>query len=152
MRIVSEVFPWIFTVHAKDLAIGVTCGDVIDTLAEKFSRLSSSKEYEKLPPRRRNQVAEAYSHNRAMAYGVPGNTLGQGMRRLDFLCKDTMYGGIVVDEEVLKRVCEDVLPCSFVLCCLRRYALTQDEILVQEARDKAAADIEKAATASEEDD
>ena len=117
MRIVSKVFPWIITIHAKDLAVGVTCGDVIDTLAENFSRFSSNKEYEELSSPRRYQVSVSYSHNRSMAYAVPGESLGVGIRRLDFLGKHKMYAGIVADEDVLKRVCEDVLPCTFVLCC-----------------------------------
>lgn len=128
MRIVSEAFSWILFVHAKDLAIGVTCGEVIDTLGENFSRLSSGGEYNELPPQRQKQVSEAYSYNRSTAFGVPGDTLGQGMRRLDFLCKDAMYGGVVVDEAVLRKVCEYVLPCTFVLNCSRRPALTQNEI------------------------
>ena len=138
MRIVCDLFPWIFSINARDRNVGVTCGEVIDTLAEKFSRLSSGTDYDTLTPRRKNQVSEAYTHNRSTAYGVPGGTLGRGMRRLDFLGKDTMFGGLVLDEAMLRRTCGDVLPCMFVLNCLRRYALTQEEIRDQEARGRAA--------------
>jgi len=138
MRIVCDLFPWIFSINARGQNVGVTCGEVIDTLAENFSRLSSATDYETLTPRRKNQVSEAYTHNRSTAYGVPGGTLGRGMRRLDFLGKDTMYGGLVLDEIMLRRTCGDVLPCMFVLNCQRRYALTQDEIREQEARGRAA--------------
>jgi len=137
LRIVSDLFPWMFTIHATKKAIGVTCGEVIDTLAESFSLLSSKKDYDALVPRRRNKVSEAYTHNRSTAYGVPGGTLGQGMRRLDFLCKDTMFGGLVADEVLLRKLCGELLPGTFVLRCMRRYALTQDEIRDQEVRNGA---------------
>jgi hypothetical protein len=138
MRIISELFPWILTVTGRDRTAGVTCGEVIDTLAENFSRLSSGADYDTLSTRRKNQVSEAYQHNRSTAYGVPGGTLGRGMRRLDFLGKDTIYGGIAPDEAALRRLCGDVLPCMFVLNCQRRFALTQEEIREQEARGRAA--------------
>jgi hypothetical protein len=152
IRIMSDVLPWVFNVRARDPAVGVTCGELIDSLAENFTRLSSSRDYESLPPRRRNQVSEAYTHNRSTAFGVPGGTLGPGMRRLDFLCKDTMFGGIVQDEVLLRRLCGDVLPCTFVLKCLKRYALTQDEIRDQEVRIRAAEQVPRGRRATVEPD
>jgi hypothetical protein len=131
MRIVSDLFPWIFTVTARDRTAGVTCGEVIDTLSEHFSRRSSDADYDTLSTRRKDQVSEAYQYNRSTAHGVPGGTLGQGMRCLDFLGKDVKYGGIVLDVAALRRICGDVLPCVFVLNCQRR-ALTQEEIREEE--------------------
>lgn len=143
LRIVSPLFPWTFGIRAKNPKVGVTCGDVVDALAENFMLLSSAEDFAVLPGRRQNHIAEAYRHNRSTAFGVPGGMLGEGMRRFDFLCKDTMYGGIVEDEALLRRLCGDVIPCTFVLNCLRRYALTQDEIRDQEERDRMIAEAEK---------
>jgi hypothetical protein len=127
-----------FNVRAKDRRAGVTCGEVIDALAENFSRLAKQVDYDALPPRRKQQVSEAYEHNRSTAHGVPGGKLGRGLQRLDFLYKDTMFGGIVIDDALAKRLIGETLPCTFVLRCLRRYALTREEIREQEARDRAA--------------
>lgn len=152
IRIVCEFFPWIITIDARNENVGVTCGEIIDALAENHARLSSELDWKALSARRRAQVAEAYSHNRSTAFGVPGGRLGRGMRRVDFLCKRTMFGGLMSDEPMLRVLCGDVLPCMFVLKCLTRYALTQEEIREQEARDRAEAAEARARRATVETD
>jgi hypothetical protein len=130
MRIVSDLFPWTFSVIASDWTAGVTCGEVIDTLAKNFFRHASREDYyDTLSTQRQKRVSEVYRYNRSTAYGR--GTLGEGLRRLDFLGKDTTYGGILLDEAALRRRCGDVLPCMFVLNC-QRYVLTQEEMREQE--------------------
>ena len=119
MRIVSESFPFMFKITAKDLNVGVTCGDLIDAVADNFSTLSSQSDYELLPPEKQDEVLKAYQHNRSTASDVLRDSLGIGMRRLDFLCKDTMFGGLVEDNALVKRRYGDLLPGSFALRCVR---------------------------------
>ena len=121
MRIVSESYPFMLNISAKDRQhAGVTCGELIDAIADDFSTLSSRSDYEALPAQKRDEVLEAYKHNRLTAYDVVGDKLGPAMRRMDFLCEDTMFGGVVVDDVLVKRLCGELLPSSFVLRCSRR--------------------------------
>ncbi|KAF5386765.1 hypothetical protein D9615_002007 [Tricholomella constricta] len=137
LNIVSEAFPWLVEVVAENADIGVTCGEVIDALSDSFQQLTPKGDYEALGPQKRTIVGEAYHYNRSRMPGVPGGRLKQGMRRLDFLGKDTVFGGIYHDERTLHKVLGAVLPCTFVLKCVRRYALTAEEIHEHEERQRA---------------
>lgn len=139
LQIVSEHVPWMIKIDARRPDTGVTCGDVIDRLSSSMNMLCSGADYEALTPAKKRLVGEAYQHNRSRAHGVPGGMLETGMKRLDFLGKDTLFGGIVNDDEQLRRITGVVLPCTFVLKCLRRFAMTAEEIRDQEARQRAAA-------------
>ncbi|KAF9464578.1 hypothetical protein BDZ94DRAFT_1256068 [Collybia nuda] len=154
LQIVSDGFPWMVKVEARRPETGVTCGDVIDRLSGSMNTLSSGADYEALPPHKKRLIAEAYQHNRSRAHGVPGGMLEVGMKRLDFLGKDTIFGGIVNDEEYLTRHAGVVLPCTFVLKCLRRFAMTAEEIRDHEARQRAAAaqDTRRATVTTDSDD
>jgi hypothetical protein len=137
MRIISEAFPWMINIHAQDRSTGVCCGEVIDGIADYLQRLSSAQEYHILPAARRKAIRDAYNHNRARAHGVPGGVLGDGLRRLDWLCQETMFGGIERRDGFVRQHCGDVLPCTFVLNCIHRYPLTEREIQEQAQREQA---------------
>ncbi|KAJ7253312.1 hypothetical protein B0H12DRAFT_1116559 [Mycena haematopus] len=132
IQLVSDAFPFVIKIPARNRDIGVTCGELIDLVSRDMYQLTSQAEYEALPSNKRRMVSEAYRHNRSRANGVPGGQLHQGMLRLDWLGQDTMYGGIRDNERLVRRVCGDVLPCTFELVCVRRYPMTAEELRNQE--------------------
>ena len=117
LRLVSDTIPWVLNVEAKDIGIGVTCGEVIDSIGQQLLKCIDEHDYERLTLSLRQEVDNAYRRNRSREPGVPGDQLGQEMKRLDFLKQDTMFAGIEVNDRVVKRVCGDVFPCVFVLKC-----------------------------------
>ncbi|KAJ7221604.1 hypothetical protein GGX14DRAFT_430412 [Mycena pura] len=133
LRLVSEAFPWTISVTARNRDVGVTCGDVIDTISRTMYQLTSQSEYEALASARRRAVGEAYRHNRSRAHGVPGGSLNPGMLRLDWLVHDTRFGGVRENERLVRRVCGDLLPCTFELACVRQYPMTAEEVRNLEA-------------------
>ncbi|KAF8894816.1 hypothetical protein BD779DRAFT_1609427 [Infundibulicybe gibba] len=151
LRLVSRAFPWMIEVHARSLDTGVTCGDVIDTLDDSMHKLSTEKDWTPLTPVKQRAVRQAYNHNRSTASGVPGGRLGRGLRRLDFLGHESMFGGIVKDDALVTAVCGAALPCTFVVKCIRRYPPTPQEVREQQARQRSAA-TSRAPTVTEETD
>ncbi|KAF8735240.1 hypothetical protein AX14_002443 [Amanita brunnescens Koide BX004] len=103
MRIITELMPWTVEVNAQNHAIGVTCGEVIDSISDCLYRIASASDYNALPDARKRAVSESYHHNRSVAADVPGGRLKHGMMRLDFLCKYSMYGGIELDNQFSKK-------------------------------------------------
>ena len=134
LRLVSDTIPWVLPVEARDIGIGVTCGEVIDSIAHQLAKFSDKHDYERLTPNLRREVGIAYRRNRSREPGVPGGQLGQGMKRLDFLRLDTMFSGIELNDRVVKRVCGDVLPCVFVLKCSKTFPMTRQEAEDHQAR------------------
>ncbi|KAJ7042047.1 hypothetical protein C8F04DRAFT_946570 [Mycena alexandri] len=128
LRLVSETFPWSIDIIARNRDIGVTCGELVDYLSRDMYRLTSQAQYEDLPNARKRIVGQAYRHNRSRANGVPGGQLNPGMLRLDWLGQDTMFGGVRENDRVVRRLCGDVLPCTFELVCMRRYPMTAEEL------------------------
>ncbi|TFK34908.1 hypothetical protein BDQ12DRAFT_334942 [Crucibulum laeve] len=138
LRIVSETIPWMITVTAQHPNVGVTCGEVIEGISHDLNRMCGQPEFDTFPVQTKRVVGEAYKHNRSRAYGAPGGILGDGLRRLDFLGQHTLFGGIESNERLVRRVCGDALPCTFVLKCTHRLPLTETEIRDQEVRHAAA--------------
>ena len=127
LRLVSDTIPWVLNVEARDIGIGVTCGDVIDSIEQQLVKFSDKRDYERLTRSLRQEVGEAYRRNRSRDPDVPGGRrLGEAMKRLDFLRQDTMFAGIEVNDRVVKKLCGDVLPCVFVLKCSKRSPLRQE--------------------------
>ncbi|KAF7359116.1 hypothetical protein MSAN_01253100 [Mycena sanguinolenta] len=132
IQLVSDAFPFVIKIPARNRDIGVTCGELIDYISRDMHQLTAQAEYEALPSNKRRVIGEAYRHNRSRANGVPGGQLHQGMLRLDWLGQDTMFGGIRDNERLVRLVCGDVLPCTFELVCMRRYPMTAEELRNQE--------------------
>jgi hypothetical protein len=120
IRLVSATFPWTINIVADNHDLGVTCGEVIDSISADMSQLSGQAEYEAIPAKRKRVIMEAHQHNRSAVDGVPGSQLDPGILRLDWLGFDTIFGGVRENDTLVRRVCGDVLPCTFELVCLRR--------------------------------
>ncbi|KAJ7118960.1 hypothetical protein C8R44DRAFT_878488 [Mycena epipterygia] len=132
LRLVSDTFPWAVNIVARNRDLGVTCGELIDYISRDMYNLTGQADYEALPSARKRVVGDAYRHNRSRANGVPGGQLNPGMLRLDWLGLDTMFGGVRENDRLVRRVCGDVLPCTFELVCVRRYPMTSEELRNQE--------------------
>jgi hypothetical protein len=128
LRLVSETFPWVLEIRAREPEVGVTCGDVIETIGDNFGKYTNQHEYSVLPASKKRALAVSYRHNRSRAHGVPGGRLGEGLRRLDWLCSERMFGGIDRNDRLVKRLCGDMLPYTFELKCMNRYPMTAEEI------------------------
>jgi len=128
IRLVSEQFPWITEIAARDRNIGVTCEEVIDYASRSLCRFTGAHHYETLSNEKRRTIVEAYWYNRSRATGVPGGALGEGMRRLDFLERRTMFGGLRSNDRLVKAACEIVFPCTFEMVCLQRYPMEETEV------------------------
>ncbi|XP_006458644.1 hypothetical protein AGABI2DRAFT_217401 [Agaricus bisporus var. bisporus H97] len=136
LRITSEHFPWLMEVRAQDQDTGVTCGEVIDTIARNMDKLTSASDYNSLPKQKQAQVNRAYRHNRSRSADVPGGRLGEGLKRMDFLCDLTAFGGLVADESTVNRTCNVALPGYVVLSCRKeRTPLEVMEVQKQRAQD-----------------
>lgn len=104
-----------------------------------MQKMSSKAEFEALSDAMKRSISIAYRHNRSTAHDVPGGRLGDGIRRLDWLGQDSMFAGVLVNDDLVKDLCGDVLPCTFELRCIHRYPLTAAEIRDQNALKAAAA-------------
>ncbi|KIK19558.1 hypothetical protein PISMIDRAFT_107324 [Pisolithus microcarpus 441] len=138
IRIVSRSFPWMIQIVARDKAIGVTCGEILDGISGYMYGDVAKKEYENVSRSLKRQIFTAYQHNRSTDPNVPGGRLGEALKRLDWLGRDTQFGGLVVNDEFIKEHCGDVLPATFELKCLPSYPLTQRELHEQQLRQQAA--------------
>ena len=127
IRIISRVFPWIVNVHASNRAIGVTCGDLIEQLSDHLQRRLRKEDYEGATGIRRRAIRDAYHHNRSRSSGVPGGQLGDGLKALDWLGPQTMFGGIQQNEQLLLERFNVVLPCVLELVCVDRPLVGDDE-------------------------
>jgi hypothetical protein len=137
VKIISRSFPWNITVYAGDPTAGVTCGEIIDRL-DDFLHGDLKKEDADLDSgNHRVERDHAYYHNRSTALGVPGSLLGEGLRRFDWLGKDTMFGGLGVDNGFTREYHGGATPPAILtLFCTRRYPLTEQELNEQKARER----------------
>ena len=133
LRIISETTPWIIPVKAAKEDIGITCAEVIEAIARDLYKNTGKAEFEGLPSHVRNEVRAAYKHNRSPLPNVPGGRLGDGLKRLDFLGKNSVFGGVELNERVIRKTFRDKMPAVFVLKC-RHNMMTKAEIEDQHRR------------------
>jgi uncharacterized protein DUF6699 len=134
LRLVSHAFPWIINVRATNRATGVTCGDLIEQLSDHLQRRLRKEDYEGAPALRRRAVRDAYHHNRSRSMGVPGGQLGDGLKALDWLGTQTMFGGIQQNEQLLLERFNVVMPCVLELLCVERPLVEDNEEYTRQAR------------------
>ncbi|KAI0792638.1 hypothetical protein C8Q75DRAFT_791847 [Abortiporus biennis] len=144
LRLLPSLLPWDILVTAgtnnPDIKF-VTCGDVIEAIHDyMYGRVSASQMKAAVPSQVR-VLQESFHHNRSTAPDVPGGRLVGTLLRCDWLGNKTLFGGLVNDDELVKRYCAGkVLPGFFKLECVQRYPMTEDEQREQEARIRLAAD------------
>ncbi|KAL4265794.1 DUF6699 domain-containing protein [Pleurotus pulmonarius] len=114
--IVLEDFPWMITVDASRADVGVTCTDVINGIAECMYCLANEQDYKYVGDTSGGSIEENYRRNRSRLQGIPG--LQQGIRRLDWLGLRSAYGGMELNDALVKTTLgDDAAPFSFVLLC-----------------------------------
>ncbi|ELU43771.1 hypothetical protein AG1IA_02189 [Rhizoctonia solani AG-1 IA] len=115
VRIVCRAHPWLMEVTNDS---GVTVGDVCDKLYTEHQRHMSSSEWDAAIDFKR-PMTKAYQWNRSTNPGAPGGVMGEGLRRIDWLMKNTFFGGLTEDRAFLDaRVgngLERSQPATFVL-------------------------------------
>ena len=134
LRLVSRVFPAVINIRATNRAIGVTCGDLIEQLSDHLQRRLRKEDYEGASGPRRRAIRDAYHHNRSRSMGVPGGQLGDGLKALDWLGTQTMFGGIQQDEQYLLERFNVAMPCVLELICVERPLVDDEEDRRQERR------------------
>jgi len=157
LKLVSRHLPWVLEVRAAAGSTGgVTCADVMDTLSDFLHEHVPQGAYDALTPSQKAAVHNAYYHNRSRAVDddVPGGRMGEGMKRCDWLGRDSMFDGIETDGgfvrerlglEVSEREGREGrrsgggrgVPCVFVVRCSRRGGVTEDEREANEERGRA---------------
>jgi hypothetical protein len=123
IRIISSSFPWIIVIKAADIAVGVTCGNVIDGIDDFLQGFVKKSEFESASRQRKRDVTIAYRTNRSTVQGFPGGRLGEGIRRLDWLVTGTIFGGIRRNDAFVRAECGG-LPATIELRCEMRIPLT----------------------------
>ncbi|KAG9225782.1 hypothetical protein CCMSSC00406_0007792 [Pleurotus cornucopiae] len=122
--IVSEDFPWMITVDASREDVGVTCTDVINGIAECMYCLANEQDYKYVGDTSGGSIEDNYRRNRSRLQGIP--SLQQGIRRLDWLGLKSAYGGIELNDALVKATLgDDAAPFTFVL--LRQEILLRDD-------------------------
>ncbi|KAF8265326.1 hypothetical protein EI94DRAFT_1736142 [Lactarius quietus] len=127
LRLISNVFPWLLDIKATNAAIGVTCGDVIEQLSDHLQRRLRKEDYEGATGAKRRAIRDAYHYNRSRNAGVPGGQLGDGLKALDWLGPQTMFGGMLLNETLVRDRFNVVIPCMLELVCIERPLIADEE-------------------------
>jgi hypothetical protein len=128
IRLISRVFPWTVNIRATNRAVGVTCGDMVEQLSEHLQRRLRKEDYEGATGGRRRAIRDAYHHNRSRSAGVPGGQLGDGLKALDWLGMQTMFGGVQLNEQLLLERFNVAPPCMLELVCVERPLVGDDDV------------------------
>lgn len=129
LRLVSRLLPYSIDVHTSHLDVGVTCGEVIETIGRVLHEKASQSEYEaRLPRDRQHQVALSYHRNRSREPDVPGGRLSSGLLKLDVLGRNSMFGGIKLDAAFARAACGADMPATFELVCGRKLISSEKEL------------------------
>ncbi|OCH93513.1 hypothetical protein OBBRIDRAFT_817770 [Obba rivulosa] len=125
LRIVSLAFPWVIEVMASNASLGVTCSDVIEGIYAFLQRRVTQAQLDSVPAELQGVMGKAYRYNRSAKPDVPGGQLPGTMLRCDWLGMDTIFGGIVENEALVKKRYGGAMPCTFELRCVERQPLSE---------------------------
>ena len=128
LRIISRAFPWVVHIRATNRTTGVTCGDLIEQLSDHLQRRLRKEDYDGASGLRRRTIRDAYHHNRSRSAGVPGGQLGDGLKALDWLGTQVMFGGLQLNEQLLLERFNVALPCMLELLCVDRPLVGDDDV------------------------
>ncbi|KII91510.1 hypothetical protein PLICRDRAFT_38277 [Plicaturopsis crispa FD-325 SS-3] len=108
MRLIVDRLPKDIVVVARNPAIGITCGEVIQQIDRVMHQIAPQDIYDELPDARnvvrgqltKENVSASYEYNRSATWGVTSlDGSGTDMLNVDFLLQRTMFGGIVQKKE-----------------------------------------------------
>lgn len=117
IRVISRTFPWIIEIKAEANGIAVTCRDVVDQLHKYLCVLLGPIEMDDVTPDHRKAMSVAFRANRSQ--DIPAEIFRDsiGMRRMDWLCKNTMFEGLEEDKGYITERLSVFVPGTFVLRC-----------------------------------
>jgi len=134
LRLISRVFPWTLNITASNRTHGVTCGDLVEQLSDHLQRRLRKDDYDGASGPRRGAIRDAYHHNRSRSVGVPGGRLGDGLKVLDWLGTQIMFGGIQNNEHLLVERFNVAPACMLELVCVDRPLVGDEEDDMEELR------------------
>jgi hypothetical protein len=117
IRIISRTFPWMIEIKGEDSEAAVTCRDVVEQLHKFFCVLLGPIEMDDVTAEHRKAMSAASRANRLQE--IPAEIFKDsiGMRRIDWLCKNTMFEGLEEDKEYITERLSEFVPGTFVLRC-----------------------------------
>ncbi|KAK0492086.1 hypothetical protein EDD18DRAFT_1029721, partial [Armillaria luteobubalina] len=126
-------------INAANKDVGVTCGDVIDSIAHFMRRIVTKDEVDSFSPADKKMCVTAYRQHRSTAPGMPGGALPREMIRMDLLGPYSVFGGIQQSDDLIQKRCNSDFPCAFELVCIQM-PMTPNEAKDLQARQRAAED------------
>lgn len=120
ISIISPAFPWTIDIKAEGEGTAVTCRDVVDQVHKYLCVLLSPLEMDDVTPEHRKAMSAAFRANRSQ--DIPAETFqnSHGMRRIDWLCKNTIFEGLEEDKEYITERLAVFIPSTFVLRCSQK--------------------------------
>ena len=113
--------PWMTVVDASDVSMGVSIWDVQRQILSFLMTYTTRLEFEAQDEETRQSIEQSFWNNRSPEVSFYGSSrLGPGIRRFDWLCEQTTFGGLVLEDrpDILEQFGSDELhvPVIRVLC------------------------------------
>lgn len=115
IRIISRAFPWIIDIKSERPRKALTCRDITDQIYQFLCVLLDPLEMGNVPPVHKRAMSAAYRVNRSQDIPAAMFKSSAGMRRIDWLCRDTIFGGLVEDRQYIAERLSEFTPGTFVL-------------------------------------
>ena len=115
IRIISRSFPWTIEVESEHPRKALTCKDITDQIHRFLCALLDPLEMIGVTPDRKRAMSAAYRVNRSQDIPAAVFKDSAGMRRIDWLCKDTIFGGLMEDRQYVAERLSEYTPGTFVL-------------------------------------
>lgn len=101
VQLISRYFDWRIVVENPK---GVTIGDVLYRIRDSLNKIASKEEFSSVPEDAQPEILKAYQRNcSATSNGAKLRELQEGLKRVDWLGKRTLFAGIQKDEAYISR-------------------------------------------------
>ncbi|KAG8954940.1 hypothetical protein FRC04_010424 [Tulasnella sp. 424] len=96
IQLISRYFDWHIVVENPK---GVTLGDILSRIRDSLNKNASKEEYDAVPKDTQADIVKAYQRNcSATSNGVKLRKLQEGLKRVDWLGRLTLFAGMQKDE------------------------------------------------------
>ncbi|KAG8923986.1 hypothetical protein FRC00_005644 [Tulasnella sp. 408] len=101
IQLISRYTGWRIVVENPN---GVTIGDILYRIRDSMNKIASKEEFNSVPEDAQAEILKAYQRNcSATSNGVKLRDLQEGLKRVDWLGKRTLFAGIQKDEAYISR-------------------------------------------------
>ncbi|KAG8909330.1 hypothetical protein FRC01_007007 [Tulasnella sp. 417] len=101
IQLISRYTSWRIVVENPN---GVTIGDVVYRIRDSMNKIASKEEFGAVPEDAQPEILKAYQRNcSATSNGAKLRDLQEGLKRVDWLGKRTLFAGIQKDETYISR-------------------------------------------------